>query len=49
MLTTDVESKLSENYFDVLTAETKLLRVYTKRVVVPKVKLKSLNQLYPRL
>jgi beta-mannosidase len=49
MVTTDVESKLSKNYFDVLPGETKVVKVYTKRVVIPKVKLKSLNQLYPRL
>ncbi|MFT5901991.1 MAG: beta-mannosidase [Bacteroidia bacterium] len=45
MLSTDVESKFSENYFDVLPGETKMVKVYTERVVIPKVKLKSLNQL----
>ena len=49
MLSTDVESKFSDNYFDVLPGETKVVKVYTERVVIPKVKLKSLNQLYPRL
>ncbi|MDB4655322.1 hypothetical protein OAE48_00590 [Flavobacteriales bacterium] len=49
LLTTDVKSKVSENYFDVLPGEIKLINVFTKRVVIPEVKLKSLNQLYPRL
>ena len=49
LLTPDVKSELSENYFDVLPGETKVVEVYTKRVVIPEVKLKSLNQFYPRL
>ena len=49
LLTTDVKSKLSENYFDVLPGEIKLIKVFTKMVVIPEVKLKSVNQFYPRL
>ena len=48
-ISTDVESKLSENYFDVLPGKLKEIKVFTKRAVLPKVRLKSLNQFYPKM
>lgn len=48
-LRADVECTQSENFFDVLPGETKVVNLYPKRLVVPHVKLKSLNQTYPKL
>lgn len=49
LLTCDVEAKFSENFFDIIPGQTKVVNLYPKRLVIPKVGLKSLNQLYPKL
>lgn len=49
MLSSDVTCKYSENFFDVIPGQVQVVNLYPKRLVIPKVGLKSLNQLYPKL
>jgi hypothetical protein len=44
----DVEAEFSENFFDVIPTETTIIKLYPKRLVIPKVELKSLNQFLPK-
>ena len=48
MLSCDVECKYSENFFDVIPGQMKVVNLYPKRLVIPNVELKSLNQWLPK-